>query len=191
MTQTSDVQLCIPDTVRKFLRTTIEGTGGNEVFFLARVTWDEATRTRATVDKVHVMARGNQGSVPAIIAGAEDWDLTLHNHPSGVLEPSDADNDIASDLGNRGVGFAIISNDARRHYLVTGPFPEPKTQPVDVDAVRHLLGPDGPLSRELEGFESREGQVGMATEVAEARSRTTSQGYSGTGPGRGVAAGRV
>ena len=168
MTQTSDVELCIPDTVRRFLRTTIEGTGGNEVFFLARVAWDEATRTRATVDKLQVVARGNQGSVPAIIARADDWDLAIHNHPSGVLEPSEADNAIAGELGNRGVGFAIISNDAKRHYLVTGPFSEPKMQPVDVDEVRQLFGPDGPLSRELEGFESREGQVSMATEVAEA-----------------------
>ena len=166
--QTSDVELCIPESVRGFLRKTIEGTGGNEVFFLARVDWDKETRTRATVSKVHVMARGNQESVAAIISRADDWDLALHNHPSGVLEPSDADNLIASDLGNRGVGFAIISNDAGRHYLVTGPFSEPQVQPVEVDGVRELLGPDGPLGRELEGFELRDGQLAMATEVADA-----------------------
>ena len=170
MVRTSDVQLRFPEPIQAFLRKTIDSAGGREVFFLARVAWagGRGSRSVATVDEVDVLARGNQVSVPAIIERAEYWDLAIHNHPSGVLEPSNADNEVAAALGNRSVGFTIISNDARKSYMVTPPVVDREPKPVDLDEVRAIFAPEGLLSRKLDGFESREGQLSMATEVAAA-----------------------
>ena len=160
-----DVVLEIPEEAAAHLRRSIEQASGNEVFFLGRVVWNDAGVV-ARLDEVEAFCRGDASSVPAIVAGAEDWDLAIHNHPSGGLEPSGADLAIAAELGNKGVGFAIIDNQARTHYLVVNPFRRPSRQPVDAEHVRWLLGPDGPFARKLPGFESRPGQIEMAAEVA-------------------------
>jgi ATP-dependent DNA helicase DinG len=162
-----EVELEIPEDACGFLRQAIKRAGGQEVFFLARVTWDPSG-DKATLADVEVFARGDSSSVPAILAGAEDWDLAIHNHPTGDLTPSAADLAIAADLGNRSVGFAIIDNDASACYLAVKPFCRREVQLVDEAHVRWLLGPEGPLARGLEGFEHRDGQIEMAVEVARA-----------------------
>ncbi len=81
--------------------------------------------------------------------------MALHNHPGGDLEPSGADIDVASELGNRGVGFAIIDNDAERLNLVVPPMRRAEGKAVDPEEVRWILGASGPLARELDGYESR------------------------------------
>lgn len=163
--QMKQVELDIPSPAVIFLREAISQVGGNEVYFLARLRWDE-DQTVATVTEVEVFSRGNSVSAPAIIAGAEDWDLAIHNHPGGDLQPSDADLAVAAELGNREVGFAIIDNEASRNYLVVKPFLRQEFQSVDVEEVRGIFAPGGLLSSHLDGFESREGQVEMAVEVA-------------------------
>src|SRR5512140_363799 len=98
------------------LRREIEDAGGNEVFFLGRT--DE---TQSVVD-VEPLARGNRDAVAAIIIAASFGDVVIHNHPSGTLTPSSADIDIAGILGNQGVGFYIVDNDASRCYQAVAPF---------------------------------------------------------------------
>jgi ATP-dependent DNA helicase DinG len=44
--------------------------------------------------------------------------MLVHNHPNGLLEPSDADNEAAAHLYGQGVGFGIIDNEARELYVV-------------------------------------------------------------------------
>ena len=126
------VELVIPSEAAGFLREAIAQAGGNEVYFLGKVRWDDSQEV-ATLAEVEVFARGNVVSVPAIVAGAESWDLAIHNHPGGNLEPSQADLKVASELGNRSVGFVIIDNEATRNYLV----PPTVTAPYVV-GLRHL-----------------------------------------------------
>ena len=111
------VELEIPSEAAGFLREAIAQAGGNEVYFLGKVRWDESQAVASLVE-VEVFARGNNVSVPAILAGAESWDLAIHNHPGGDLQPSQAELAVASELGNRQVGFVIIDNEATRNYLV-------------------------------------------------------------------------
>ncbi len=163
----ADVKLTIPEKIRKFLAATIASTSGNEVFFLAKVGWEGPEA--AAIEEVDVLARGNVHSAPAIVKRAESWDIAIHNHPSGVLTPSDADIAVAGELGNRQVGFAIIDNSAERHYLVVPPMrrrdrPE-KVDPAEVEAI---FAPGGPLASGSPDYEVRPGQVAMAREVAEA-----------------------
>src|SRR5262249_34928881 len=108
-----ETKLRFPNLVQEFLRSTIEGAGGNEVYFLGRVFWSkEGENPVATLEDLNVLARGNRTSVPAVLESAEAWDIALHNHPSGKLDPSPADMAVAHELSMKGVGFAIISNDA-------------------------------------------------------------------------------
>ena len=165
------VELEIPESASSFLRDAIRGAAGQEVYFLGRVDWSERGAGDdvvqvARLTEVEVFCRGNRASAPAIIQGAETWDLSLHNHPSGRLEPSEADIAVAGELGNRGVGFAIIDNEASQHYLVVRPFHRQEPVAVDPAEVAEILGPEGPLARALDGFESRPGQIDMAREVA-------------------------
>src|ERR1041384_4151721 len=115
-----DISLETPPETRPFLAATIAAAGGNEVYFLARVAWPGPGKAR--VAEVDVLGRGNATAAPAIIRRAEETPPPIHNHPSGVLIPSDADLAVAAELGNRSVGFAIIDGAAERHYLVVPPF---------------------------------------------------------------------
>ncbi|MFP6737848.1 MAG: helicase, partial [Planctomycetota bacterium] len=181
------VELDIPSQAALFLREAISQVNGNEVYFLGRVSWNEK-QTVATLGEVEVFARGNSVAAPAIIAGAEDWDLAIHNHPGGDLQPSDADLSVAAELGNRGVGFAIIDNEASRNYLVVKPFIRQDFQPVDLEEVRGILAPGGLLASGLEGFESRPGQVEMALEVARSLNENgVVAAEAGTGIGKSFA----
>ena len=190
----AEVSFEIPDALRRALAETIGSSGGNEVYFLGRVCWNEEG-TRATLDEVDVLARGNRGSTPAIIEGAENWDIAIHNHPGGDLTPSEADLDIASELGNRRVGFAIIDNTAERSYVVVPPLRQEEVQTVDPDEVERVFAPGGPLERALaddpEGgsaYELRPGQVAMAREVARAINENAVVALeAGTGIGKSFA----
>lgn len=184
------VEVTFPEGVREFLRNTIRSASGNEVFFLARVEWsDLATQPVATVTDLDVLARGNASSVPAVIHRAQGWHLAIHNHPSGRLEPSDADMVVATELGGRSIGFAIITNEADQHYIVIPPFPDDqKLERVDPEEVRQIFARGGPLSQGLDGFETREGQLNMALEVTRALNEDRIAALeAGTGVGKSFA----
>src|SRR5207302_10156203 len=109
--------------------------------------------------EAEVAARGNEGAAPAVIARAQGMDVAIHNHPSGVLLPSDADLGVASALGNVGLGFAIISNDATRVNLVVPLLQRREARPLEPSDVDGILGPAGALAGRLRGYESRSGQL--------------------------------
>src|SRR5439155_1346402 len=64
------------------------------------------------------VARGTVDAVLALPGIAERGELLLHNHPSGVLEPSGADLTVAARLHDGGVGFAIVDNAVTDCYVV-------------------------------------------------------------------------
>src|SRR5207253_1165054 len=81
--------------------------------------------------------------------GARGNDVAIHNHPSGLPEPSDADIGVASTLGNSGVAFYIVSNDVERCAVVVPLFEKREREPVDEREIAELLGPDGAIARAL------------------------------------------
>ncbi len=80
------------------LRDAIADAGYNEVFAAGKL--DE----RGLVCEIIVGARGDASSVPALAGFLDRGDVLIHNHPSGFLEPSDADLAVASRVGENGVG---------------------------------------------------------------------------------------
>ena len=164
------------------MREQIARAGGREVSFLATVTPE-----RVIVDP-RTVARGNRAAVLAAANDARTGEIMLHNHPSGVLEPSDADLHVAGQLYEQGVGSAIVDNLARALYVVVEPPPPSSLEPLDIPELEAVAAPGGALSRLHGRYEDRPGQRAMLAEVA----RAYNQGgvtlvEAGTGTGKSVA----
>jgi ATP-dependent DNA helicase DinG len=164
------------------IREAIAESGENEVFFVA------SGSNNGMLQDVRVLARGNVGAVPAILPMVRPGDMVIHNHPSGYLQPSDADIHIASYLGNQGVGSCIVDNDVEDIYVVVERM-EPKSKKLlNSDDLADLLGEDGPLSTALQQYEYRQPQIDMLHTVAEAlNSSRIAAIEAGTGTGKTVA----
>lgn len=134
------------------------------------------------------MARGNDGAVLAAAKDANAGEILLHNHPSGILEPSPADLALAARVYEAGLGTGIVDNQARDLYVVVEP-PAPKVRAeLDVDALEAYLTPDGSLAGLFPGYEDRPAQREMLREIGE---RYNSGGVAvveaGTGTGKSLA----
>jgi ATP-dependent DNA helicase DinG len=164
------------------LRTAIAEADGNEVFFLGRT--DEAK----LVVEAEPLARGNQDSVAAIMIAASFGDVVIHNHPSGNLTPSQADIEIASLLGNQGVGFYIIDNRAERCYQSVSAFARQAVEQLSFPEIERWYAPEGELAAHLTDYEHRAEQTRMAFAVAEAfNGERVTLIEAGTGTGKSLA----
>ena len=163
------------------IRDEVSRAGGREVSFLADVTCDRV------IVSPRAVARGNRAAVLAVARDAPEGGVMIHNHPSGLLEPSDADLAVAGRLFEEGVGTAIVTNAADAMYVVVEP-PEPRRiEPLEPGELSALLAPGGPLER-LPGYEDRRGQREMLRFVA-ARFNEGGVGLveAGTGTGKSLA----
>ena len=164
------------------IRAEIEKAGGREVCFLAEVD-DERV-----IQDPRAVARGNFGAVLVAARDAPMGGVMLHNHPTGSLEPSDADMRIAGQLYDQGVGTVIVDNAAKHLYVVVEP-PEPKERvALNPDELSDILAPGGSLSEFYEAFEDRPGQ----REMLEVVTHQFNQGgvaiiEAGTGTGKSLA----
>lgn len=163
------------------IRSAIRLAGGREVCFVC--TADEA----GIVQTARVAARGDVRSVLALPGFANRGELLLHNHPSGWLEPSDADLEVAARMHDDGIGFAIIDNEAARLYVVVE-IPRPKKRVnLAPDDVAGILGPDGPVAEHLGRYEDRPSQREMARLIAQLYSRGgVGMIEAGTGVGKSL-----
>ena len=142
------------------MRAAIRLAGGREVCFVATVDEEGVVRT------AHVVARGDVASVLALPAVAERGEMLLHNHPSGQLEPSDADLSVAARLHDGGIGFGIIDNDATELYVVVEVPRARVTVPIEPLAIANALGPEGLVAAKLARYEDRPAQREMASAIA-------------------------
>ncbi len=136
-------------------RNFIQEAEGNEVFLVGHV------NSERLVASVEVFARGNETSAPALMQVARQGDVVIHNHPGGTLSPSQADTQIASNLGNDGIGFYIVNNAVSAVYVAVEPFAEKKTAYLDADSLSRLIDENGPISKKLEKYEYRAQQIEM------------------------------
>lgn len=137
------------------LRAAIDDAGGNEVFALGTLGTD------ARIDSIRIIARGNRHAAPAIIGIGRPGEVVLHNHPSGVLSPSDADIQVSSLLGNAGVGSYIVDNHVTGVYVVVEPHQEQKRVRLSASEAAAVLSPGGAVADCLDGYEHRAEQLRM------------------------------
>ena len=114
--------------------------------------------------------------------------VIIHNHPSGALEPSKADLEVASFLADEGIGSWIIDNQAERVYCITEPAEVSQQESISADRLAGILEPGGELSKLTKEFEPRPSQVDMLRSVV--RAFNTNQILlceAGTGVGKSFA----
>jgi ATP-dependent DNA helicase DinG len=147
--------------VRAYLANEISRAGGREVCFVAQIDVD------GVVTGARAIARGTADMVLALPGGAMSGDVLLHNHPSGVLEPSAADLNVAARLHDAGIGFGILNNGATDLYMVVE---VPRDRPVvsiDPFDIIDTLGENGPIAGQLRPYEDRRTQRDMAAHIAD------------------------
>jgi len=163
-------------------RAAIRDAGGNEVFLLG--TCDDA----GAVDSVRVLARGNRSAVPAILHIPRPGEVVIHNHPSGILTPSDADLEIASALGNNAVGAFIVDNDVTSIYVIVEAHRPNAPQHIDTADAQAHLAPGGSIAGALDGYEHRPQQIAMLQAVVAAFNEGNALTVeAGTGTGKSLA----
>lgn len=161
------------------LRAAIAEAGGVEVFAIGR------TDPGGRVTDFEVHARGNAEAVPALTSRPRPGEVVIHNHPSGVLQASDADFALAARFGEDGVGVVIVNNAVSEALWVVEPHRR-ELVPVDPDEVERFFL--DALPRALPGYEARPGQLEMARAVC----RAMNEGEiavleAGTGTGKSLA----
>ncbi len=168
--------------VRALLAREIEAAGGREVSFVAEI--DDG----GELVSARTVARGTAEVVLALPGVATRGEMALHNHPSGVLEPSHADLEVAARLYESGIGFGIVNNDASELYVVVEIPRSKRNVPIDAIDTANLLGQGGPVAGAIGGYEDRACQRDMAAYVAD----TYNEGgvsllEAGTGVGKSFA----
>src|ERR1051325_2753816 len=142
------------------IRAAIRLAGGREVCFVSTVNDDGVLQT------ARVVARGDVRSVLALPGFAAKGEMLVHNHPSGNLEPSPEDMDIAARMHDDGIGFAIVDNAASELYVVVEVPTAEELTPLDPDSVDNDLAPGGPSTARRPRCEDRPSQRAMAAEIA-------------------------
>jgi ATP-dependent DNA helicase DinG len=125
------------------------------------ILWCGKLNSEGLISHVSVAARGTESEVPALFPHMDKGDVVIHNHPSGVLEPSSADLSVASLLGNRGIGFFIINNELTRFYAVAEPVKRKADSFLDEESLVFSLSPGGALSNLDENYEHRISQTDL------------------------------
>ncbi len=146
-----------------FMRKSIAESYGNEVYFGINF------NALGILDYIEIIARGNKDSVPAIISLSLEFDAVVHNHPSGILTPSRADINIASDIGNNaGVGFYIVNNDVEDYYEVVRPIKSEEIKTINAPETLFMFAENGLLSKLLKRYEYRQEQTELVEATIEA-----------------------
>ena len=156
----ADPSARLAPTAAAAIRTAIRLAGGREVCFVCSVDDDGVVQT------ARVVARGDAVSVLALPGFANRGEMLVHNHPSGVLEPSDPDMQVASRIHDDGIGFGIVNNAATELYVVVEVPSKSDLAPLSSTSVDQDLGPDGPIAAEHARYEDRPSQRAMAAAIA-------------------------
>jgi ATP-dependent DNA helicase DinG len=142
------------------MRAAIRLAGGREVCFVCTVSDDGIVQT------ARVVARGDVSGVLALPGFAAKGEMLVHNHPSGRLDPSDADLEIAARLHDDGIGFAIIDNAASELYVVVEIPSRAEYTRLDPEQIDQDLAPGGAIALLHSRYENRPSQREMAVEIA-------------------------
>ena len=162
-------------TIEK-MRLEISESGGNEVFFRG------IPNGEGIVSEVEVIARGNSSSVAALLNMMRKNEVIIHNHPSGVLIPSDEDVSISSMYGEVGGASYIVNNAVDDIYVIV---PLKEFIKIDVD---EYFGENGVIHKNFGKFEVRREQYEMAKLIENSMNENKKLIVeAGTGTGKTIA----
>ena len=178
-----DITQLISDKVKTSIKKDIKEAEGNEIFLIGNIDKDSNK-----INSYEVKARGNKKMTPAITNDVQPGEILIHNHPSGDLRPSGADIRIASQLGQNGIGFAIIDNDVEDIYVVVEAKLPEKEVKLSPEKIKSIFSENGKLSSVMSDYEFREEQIKVVEEVIEVfNNYKESFIEAGTGTGKSFA----
>lgn len=160
----------------------IKKAGENEIFLIGKL------NEELLVIDVDVYAMGNKNAVPTITKDAKYGDVVIHNHPDGILDPSDADIEIASCMGALGVGFYITDNQVKYLYPVVKVKKKLLYKELNFKELLGQFLPGGNFAQQLPRYEYREQQIEMLKSVINAFNyHKIALIEAGTGTGKSLA----
>lgn len=142
------------------MRAAIGLAGGREVCFVCTLDDD------GVVCAARVVSRGDVRSVLALPGVAKRGEMLVHNHPSGALDPSDADLEVATRIHDDGIGFGIVDNQVSGLYVVVEVPLERVSHRLDTASVADELGPNGRIAKLHRQYEDRPSQRAMSAAIA-------------------------
>ena len=158
------------------MRLEISESSGNEVFFRG------IPDGEGIVSEVEVIARGNSSSVAALLNMMRKNEVIIHNHPSGVLIPSDEDVSISSMYGEVGGASYIVDNAVDDIYVIV---PLKEFIKIDID---EYFGENGFIHKNFGKFEVRREQYEMAKSIENSMNENKKLIVeAGTGTGKTIA----
>ena len=159
-------------------RAAIAEADGVEVFAIGTV-------EGGAVVAVEVAARGTKDQVLAILGRPRQGQVVMHNHPSGLLEPSPPDLQLAHRYAEDGVGFVIVDNAVSRANFVVEPWTPHRQKIAHEDVDRFFTEA---LPQAIPGWEVRDAQRQMAARVVDTLNEGTPLVVeAGTGTGKSLA----
>ncbi len=165
----------------KIIRSEIAQAGGTEVFFIGRREFS------GLIDEVEAHAYGNNSAVSAIVGHLRSGQVILHNHPSGVLLPSEPDLIISQQVSEMGVGSYICNNECTAIRIIVRPHDVRKKTLLNAQQIELYFQAASPLAKEMT-FEERPQQRIMASMVCKAfNDEAASVVEAGTGTGKSLA----
>lgn len=151
-----DITKLISSEVIIDIKNEINLSNGNEIFFKGIID------KKGMVIDVEVLARGNRSSVSAILKKMKKNEAIIHNHPSGLLTPSDNDIQISSIYcNNYGGASYIINNDATEIYVIV-PYKEEKFEKISIE---NYFKKNGNIESKFTNYEYRKEQQDMAISI--------------------------
>ena len=114
--------------------------------------------------------------------------ILIHNHPSGDLSPTAAEQDLARELADRGLALHLVDNPVENIRALVD---NDKTVPIpglDPTLVRQHFSADGHLANQVGGYEDRPQQQTMARQITAAlNANLLTVIEAGTGTGKSLA----
>ena len=164
------------------MRADVKEAEGNEVFWAGKV------NPEGKVFHVELGTRGNIHSVAINPRAARAGDVLIHNHPTGNLTPSSADQGVAYEWANRSLGFYIVDNEVEDVYVVLEPVKPKKVILLEEGESEFLLSAAGPFARSSEGYEERPCQMELSGKIAQCFNEQLIGAFeAGTGVGKSFA----
>ena len=189
-----DIHKYFTQSIITAMRRDIQEADGSEVSWLGTLNAD------GRVISIKTGARGNDGMVLVnsalanreveenAAASSGSSHVVIHNHPSGVLKPSEADLNVASSYMEMGIGSYIVNNSVSDLYVIVEPVKPKVFSVLDEDKMAFYLSSQGPLAKKGENYEERPSQIELVKNVASAfNSGKIAAFEAGTGVGKSYA----
>ena len=168
--------------VRAEIKKQIRLAAGNEVFFVGKIDQN------GVVIEAEACSRGTSDTVPVNISKSFEAAVLIHNHPSGLLYPSEADLAVAARCSERAQGFYIVNNEANDVYVVVEPILPKTIVKLPPESAAYFLSKIGPLAKIYSNYEERPSQIELVKKITDSFNNGSIGVFeAGTGVGKSFA----